>query len=250
MPVKGHDGKVILDYGCGPGHDLVGFGLYSRPARLIGIDVSAPSLSETRSRLALHGLNAELLQIQPGDAALPFESGTMDYIHCSGVLHHVRNPEGVLKEFRRILKPEGEIRVMVYNKDSIWINLYVAYQKMILEGKYAGMCLADAFSHTTDGEDCPVSRYYTKDEFLQLADKVGLVGRFLGAAISMHEASIFTQLRYQAIQDRRMPSQHREWLLALTVDNTGFPKYEETFAGIDACFSLVKSTGDDFDRIA
>jgi len=36
----GQDGKVILDYGCGPGHDLVGF--VSIPSlALIGMDVSA-----------------------------------------------------------------------------------------------------------------------------------------------------------------------------------------------------------------
>src|SRR4051812_28062961 len=32
LPVSSHDGEVILDYGCGPGHDLVGFLTHSRPA--------------------------------------------------------------------------------------------------------------------------------------------------------------------------------------------------------------------------
>src|SRR5437762_4766557 len=39
MPVDGQEGKTVLDFGCGPGHDLVGFATRSRPARLIGIDV-------------------------------------------------------------------------------------------------------------------------------------------------------------------------------------------------------------------
>src|SRR5687768_14872252 len=34
MPMSGFDGRIILDFGCGPGHDLVGFGTYSKPARL------------------------------------------------------------------------------------------------------------------------------------------------------------------------------------------------------------------------
>ena len=49
MPVTGKDGRVILDYGCGPGHDLVGFGLRSKPTRLIGMDVSTSSLAEADS---------------------------------------------------------------------------------------------------------------------------------------------------------------------------------------------------------
>jgi len=48
MPVAGFDGQHVLDFGCGPGHDLVGFGSYSKPARLVGADVSSTSLSESR----------------------------------------------------------------------------------------------------------------------------------------------------------------------------------------------------------
>ena len=36
MPVHSQDGRVVLDFGCGPGHDLVGFATSSKPARLIG----------------------------------------------------------------------------------------------------------------------------------------------------------------------------------------------------------------------
>src|SRR2546421_2145296 len=35
-----HDGEVILDYGCGPGNDVVGFVLYSGARKVIGVDVS------------------------------------------------------------------------------------------------------------------------------------------------------------------------------------------------------------------
>ena len=35
MPVSGFDDKAVLDFGCGPGHDLVGFTTHSRPSRLV-----------------------------------------------------------------------------------------------------------------------------------------------------------------------------------------------------------------------
>ena len=44
MPVSGHDNKVVLDYGCGPENDLVGFSEFSNVKELIGADVSKPSL--------------------------------------------------------------------------------------------------------------------------------------------------------------------------------------------------------------
>jgi hypothetical protein len=64
MPVCGADGLVVADYGCGPGHDLVGFSEFSKPARLIGLDVSRTALSASERRLALHGKKAELIHIQ------------------------------------------------------------------------------------------------------------------------------------------------------------------------------------------
>lgn len=63
----------MLDYGCGPGNDLVGFGVYSKPARLIGMDVSVSSLDEAKHRLALHGIEAELHKIDVGMARVPLD---------------------------------------------------------------------------------------------------------------------------------------------------------------------------------
>src|SRR5262249_40539602 len=121
MPVSGHDGRVVLDFGCGPGHDLVGFATASRPARLIGIDISRTSREEARARLALHGADCDLVLLE-ADAELPFETASIDYIHSSGVLHHLADPLAALREFHRVLRPEGVARVMVYNYDSVWLH--------------------------------------------------------------------------------------------------------------------------------
>ena len=51
-----HDGEVILDYGCGPGNDLVGYALYTGARRIVGVDVSPRALELARDRLALHGI--------------------------------------------------------------------------------------------------------------------------------------------------------------------------------------------------
>jgi ubiquinone/menaquinone biosynthesis C-methylase UbiE len=46
-----HDDEVILDYGCGPGNDLVGFLAYSGAQKVIGIDVSKKALELASQRL-------------------------------------------------------------------------------------------------------------------------------------------------------------------------------------------------------
>jgi ubiquinone/menaquinone biosynthesis C-methylase UbiE len=81
----------VLDFGCGPGHDLVGFGTQSKPARLVGVDVSRSSLAEARRRLALHEVTPDLLYHDINAGPLPFEDGSFDLAHSSGVLHHMQD---------------------------------------------------------------------------------------------------------------------------------------------------------------
>ncbi len=238
MPVAGQDGKVVLDYGCGPGNDLVGFGHYARPERLIGADISPSSLAEARDRLAVHGIVADLIQIDETGNRVALEDGSVDYIHSSGVVHHARDPQAVLKEFRRVLRRTGTCRIMVYNYPSIFVHLYVAYFRQIVEGRDAGKDIQAAFATSTDGDLCPISRVYKPTEFAALAESSGFRCRFLGAAISVHEMKMLEH-RFAAIEHPRLAAEHRKFLLGLTFDNRGLPWHEGHIAGVDGCYELT-----------
>jgi ubiquinone/menaquinone biosynthesis C-methylase UbiE len=112
MPVTGHDTEVVLDFGCGPGNDLVNLIEHSKPRRLVGADISAGALEESRQRLALHpgGEDVELVVVAEGAPTLPFGNDEFDCVHCDGVIHHTPNPMELLREFHRILRPGGEAR--------------------------------------------------------------------------------------------------------------------------------------------
>ena len=239
MPVDVGTDRVVLDYGCGPGHDLVGFSVHSQPSRLLAMDVSPSSLTEAEARLALHGGTAEFVLLSPRDARLPLPDSSVDYIHCSGVLHHVPNPDLVLSEFLRVLKRGGECRIMVYNYFSIWMHLYVAYHKRIVEGVYAGLDLMTSFARSTDGENCPISRVYQPQEFVGLCVDVGFTARFTGAAIAAFEAGL-AATRFNALMDERLPEESRTFLAGLTFDGRLLPMHGGTYAGVDACFYLQK----------
>ena len=237
MPVGGQDGKVVLDFGCGPGHDLVGFATASRPARLIAVDVSSSSLAEARARLALHGVPCEFLLANPLSTELPLKSESIDYVHSSGVVHHVPDLVATLRELRRILRKDGAARVMVYNHESIWLHLFVAYMKRLVEKAYPDLSLEQAFARTTDGEDCPIANVYRPAEFIAAAGEAGFDAQFTGSALSMHEAKILPY-RFDAIQDRRLPEECRRFLLELTFDERAMPRYRGHGAGVDGCFFL------------
>jgi SAM-dependent methyltransferase len=242
MPVSGFDDKVIMDYGCGPGHDLVGFISSSRPARVIGMDVSGTSLAEAKARVDLHGGKVDLMQIDEDEQRLPLANASVDVIHSSGVLHHTHDPGRILREFRRILKPGGFAQVMVYNYDSVWLHLYVAYHRMVLNNLVGDGSLRDAFRSSTDGPDCPISDCYTSSQFLELARRSGLIGSFRGAAISVHEMKQLSK-RWDALEDRRLNLESRRFLSELMIDNRGVPTYRGAVAGVDGCFELRANNG-------
>lgn len=236
MPVAGFDGRAVLDFGCGPGHDLVGFSTYSECKTLVGVDVSPTSIAEARSRLRLHGSDAEMIEILPG-RPLPFPDAAFDHIHTSGVLHHVEDPVSTLKELRRVLKPAGTLHAMVYNRDSIWTHLKVAYLRTIVEGLYGDLSLAERFARSTDGEDCPISRCYQPAEFMAVARTAGFDGRFAGAAVSLIELSLLPR-RFEAMMDPRLPAESREFLESLTFDQQMIPHRNGQVAGIDGVYHL------------
>jgi ubiquinone/menaquinone biosynthesis C-methylase UbiE len=237
MPVHGQDGRVVLDFGCGPGHDLVGFATASKTSRLIGMDVSPSSLAQARARMALHQAPCELILLERGVIELPLETASVDYVHTSGVLHHLPDLVGTLRQLRRILRPDGSMRVMVYNRDSVWLHLYVAYLKRIVEGAYRDLSLDAAFSRTTDGDDCPISRVFRASEFITIAEAAGFTAEFIGSAISMHEAKILSH-RFDAIHERRLPEESRRFLCDVTFDEHGFCRYRGNIAGVDGCYFL------------
>lgn len=241
MPTSGCEGLTVLDYGCGPGHDLVGFWCNGRPSRLIAVDIAPLSLAEARHRLSLHG-GADpaimWLEHDAQSAPLPIADGSIDVINCSGVLHHLADPGAVLREFRRLLAPGGHAQVMVYNQNSVFFHLTVAWQQAIMNRDFAGQSLHEVFRQLTDGPGCPISRCYRPQTFLDIAEEAGLCGKLVGCAVHVAEMAALPR-RFGALMDRRLGAESRQFLRSLSFDEWGLPHHGGIHAGIDACFRLV-----------
>jgi ubiquinone/menaquinone biosynthesis C-methylase UbiE len=238
-----HDNECILDYGCGPGDDVVWFLLHSQARKIVGIDVSEKALRLASDRLALHGIDpARVELVRSGDSLtrLPLESESIDYVHCGGVLHHTSDPVALLREFHRVLPPTGRAYIMVYKRDSLWFHLYTAYIRMILQGDFTGLSVEAAFARNTDGEACPIARCYRPEEFAAMAEMAGLVAEFVGGYLSRHELACWTQHGPAALTDGRLGSEHRTFLAALAWDERAYPMYEGKHAGIGGVYHLVK----------
>lgn len=82
-------------------------------ANVTGIDVSAASVRHTESLKRRYGLqNLEVREL-PVERVSELAS-TFDYIVCTGVLHHLSDPDAALSALRDVLRPAGAMNIMVY----------------------------------------------------------------------------------------------------------------------------------------
>jgi SAM-dependent methyltransferase len=238
-----HAGETVLDYGCGPGNDVTGFLHYSKARHVIGMDVSRRALELTAYRIALHNFPLErvtLQQLSDTQARIPLADGAVDYFLSGGVIHHTSDPHGILRELYRVLKPGGSGCVMVYHYNSVFVHLYIAYVRMIVDNAYPGVSLPDVFRRNTDGEDCPISRCYRGEEFAALCQQAGFEAEFVGGYMGEEEMDWLKRWSEQAKADSRLPAEHRQFLNELTFDASGYPLYRGKYAGIGGVYQLHK----------
>lgn len=82
-------------------------------ARVTGIDVSRASILRTEALKRRHGL--ENLELRELPIELASRLGrSFDQIVCTGVLHHLSDPEAGLRMLREVLAPGGAMHLMVY----------------------------------------------------------------------------------------------------------------------------------------
>lgn len=238
-----HEKETILDYGCGPGNDITGFAIFTQAEKIIGMDISIKSLSIAAHRLSLHRVptdRIELVQVSDAEPKISLPEDHVDFINCQGVLMHTSDPAHILKEFFRVLKPGGSACIMVYNQDSVWFHLYTAYEKMILNGEFAGLSLEDAFSRTTDGFDCPMARSYSPEQFIGMCEAAGFKCEYMGGYFTETELTSIKRHLNIAIDDARLPAVNKQFLTQLQFDAKGFPKYHGCYAGVSGVYRLSK----------
>jgi ubiquinone/menaquinone biosynthesis C-methylase UbiE len=136
-------GLDVLDVGCGQGIDLARYAMAR--ARVVGIDLTPRHVQLARQHL-------EALEL-PGNAlvsdaeALPFADHSFDRVSSNGVLHHTPHIALALKDMRRVLRPGGEARVILYNRNSLhfWLA-QVAYRGILRGGLLRERSIAGVLS--------------------------------------------------------------------------------------------------------
>ncbi len=106
------EGFSILVAGCGTSQ-AAKYAMRWPEAEVIGIDFSTTSLRSTedlKRKYDLKNLHVQQLAVErAGELEKRF-----DQIICTGVLHHLADPDAGLSALRNVLKPDGAMHLMVY----------------------------------------------------------------------------------------------------------------------------------------
>ena len=109
-------GKELLEIGLGEGSDAER--LIRQGAVWSGVDLTAESVARVKTRLALRDLPYQQLR-QGSVLSLPFADDSFDVVFSHGVLHHVPNIKQAQAEIHRVLRPGGELVIMMYARWSV-----------------------------------------------------------------------------------------------------------------------------------
>ena len=109
-------GKRVLEIGLGQGADAEQ--IIRRGGQWSGLDLTQESVDRVSTRLSLRQLPHQAIK-RGTVLEIPYEDDTFDIVFSHGVLHHVPDIVGAQKEIHRVLRPEGELIVMLYARWSL-----------------------------------------------------------------------------------------------------------------------------------
>lgn len=107
--VNSLNGGKILDAGCGPGFFLAEV---NDKWKKYGVEISKYNIDFIKKNFS------EIITSHSKLEELHFTDNYFDIIYCFQVLEHVENPIQIIKEFERVLKPNGTLIISTPNIES------------------------------------------------------------------------------------------------------------------------------------
>lgn len=166
--------QKVLDVGSGRGNFLVECA--SRGMDIVGLELNPEYIQIARQKASQANIK---INVQQGLAEnLPFPDNTFDFINCAEVLEHVLNPEKVLAEIHRVLKPGGKCYMSVHNRFGVYDYHYHLWFVNWLPRAWAEKYISLRSKHKDYKSMMDIQRlselhYYTYRGFKKLSQKKG-----------------------------------------------------------------------------
>lgn len=91
----------LLDVGCGDGTFTVLLKEATNAKEAFGIDIAEEAVNVAQER----GIKA--FQVDIDESPFPFSDAHFDMVYCGEIIEHLFNPDHLLEEMHRVLKPTG-----------------------------------------------------------------------------------------------------------------------------------------------
>lgn len=137
-------GKRVLEIGCGIGMDGASFARAG--AQYTGIDVSAESLALATRQFEIFGLGGTFHHCNAEDMQRIVPENSFDLVYSFGVIHHTPNQRAVVEQARRAVRNDGELRIMLYAKNS--------WKAVMIEA---------GFDQPEAQDGCPIATVYSRE---------------------------------------------------------------------------------------
>lgn len=135
MAVELPSGSKILEVGCGGGAFIRAISTLRPDLRCFGCDISSTAIQQAQN------VSNSIDYAVCGEKTLPYDEDTFDAVFIIDVLEHVFEPENLVKEIYRIIKPGGLYFSFVPCENdgtSLWKYLDMFGLKKDVTKKHAG----------------------------------------------------------------------------------------------------------------
>jgi len=128
------DGEEVLEIGVGTGFSLVEIAkAVGEKGKAYGLDITPQMLEITGERIGKTGL-ANRVELQEADARnMPYEDNKFDAVYIASTLELFDTPDisRVLKEIKRVLKPNGRLCVGSLTKEGREGSLFLRFYEWL-----------------------------------------------------------------------------------------------------------------------
>lgn len=172
-------GKKILEVGVGAGTDFLQW--VRAGTQAYGIDLTHEAISNIKHRLSLYNVQAHDLQIADAEH-LPYQDNSFDVVYSWGVIHHSPDTIKCLEEIIRVTKPGGAIKIMIYNRHSLF-----ALYRYLLCGLFKGKPFRSFSDVLFYDQESLGTKAYTTKEIRNILKKYPLIMHEIKASVTKHD---------------------------------------------------------------
>ncbi len=167
----------VLDVGSGRGRFILDMTL--RGGHAVGLEMNSEYIALAKKNADSHG--APINTVQGIGEKMPFPDNSFDFANVSEVIEHVKNPNLLISEIHRVLKPCGMAYISVPNrfclKDPHFHLYFVNWVPRSLAGTFIGIFgkHKDYKILNTGVQDLTLMNYYTFRSIRNLLEESGFM---------------------------------------------------------------------------